>query len=140
MGMKIWTRDLQHHTLYQQIPGTHKLTFSLQVELHISTHYCIRNNKSSLILTHVTIKKKLFVLFSMFVYSFFIEGNSTSVTSTAFQAGPHFTENNIYIIIIQYIQYFTIYMIVNLIHDIKNRFFLDENYKTILIKFVEVLI
>ena len=56
------------------------------------------------------------------------------MTSTAFQAGPHFTENNIYIIIIQYIQYFTIYMIVNLIHDIKNRFFLDENYKTILIK------
>ena len=78
----------------------------------------------------------------MFVYSFFIEGNSTSVTSTTFQAGPHFTENNIYIIIIQYIQYFTIYMymIVNLIHDIKNRFFLDENYKTILIKFVEFLI
>ena len=76
----------------------------------------------------------------MFVYSFFIEGNSTSVTSTAFQAGPHFTENNIYIIIIQYIQYFTIYMIVNLIHNIKNRFFLDENYKTILIKFVEFLI
>ena len=76
----------------------------------------------------------------LFVYSFFIEGNSTSVTSTAFQAGPHFTENNIYIIIIQYIQYFTIYMIVNLIHDIKNRFFLDENYQTILIKFVEFLI
>ena len=76
----------------------------------------------------------------LFVYSFFIEGNSTSVTSTAFQAGPHFTENNIYIIIIQYIQYFTIYMIVNLIHDIKNRFFLDENYKTIIIKFVEFLI
>ena len=41
----------------------------------------------------------------LFDYSFFIEGKSTSVTSTAFQAGPHFTENNIYIIIIQYIQY-----------------------------------
>ena len=62
----------------------------------------------------------------VFVYSFFIEGKSTSVTSTAFQAGPHFTENNIYIIIIQYIQYFTIYMIVNLIHGIINRFLLDE--------------
>ena len=76
----------------------------------------------------------------MFVYSFFIEGKSTSVTSTAFQAGPHFTENNIYIIIIQYIQYFTIYMIVNLIHGVKNRFLLDENYKTTLFKFVEFLI
>ena len=62
------------------------------------------------------------------------------MTSTAFQAGPHFTEKNIYIIIIQYIQYFTIYMIVNLIHGIINRFLLDENYKTALIKFVEFLI
>ena len=30
----------------------------------------------------------------LFVYSFFIEGKSTSVTSTAFQVGPHYTENN----------------------------------------------
>ena len=60
-------------------------------------------------------------------YSFFIEGKSTSVTSTAFEAGPHFTENNIYVIIIQYIQYFTIYMIVNLIHGIKNRFLGQKN-------------
>ena len=76
----------------------------------------------------------------VFVYSFFIVGNSTSVTSTAFQADPHFTENNIYIIIIQYVQYFTIYMTVNLIHSIINRFSLDENYITTLIKFVEFLI
>ena len=76
----------------------------------------------------------------LLVGSFFFEGNSTSVTSTAFQAGPHFTENNICIIIIQYIQYFTIYMTVNLIHGIINRFLLDESYKTSLIKFVEFLI
>ena len=61
------------------------------------------------------------------------------MTSTAFQAGPHFTENNIYIIIIQYniLQYT---FIVNLIHGIINRFLLDENYKTTLIKFAEFLI
>ena len=36
-------------------------------------------------------------------------------------------------------QYFTIYMTVNFIHGITNRFLLDENYKTTLIKFVEFL-
>ena len=34
-------------------------------------------------------KFKICNMFYLFIYAFFIEGNKTSVTSTAFQDGPH---------------------------------------------------
>ena len=43
MGMIFLIHNLQHHT-YQQIPGAHKLTFSVQAKLHITDiNLCIKH-------------------------------------------------------------------------------------------------
>ena len=91
--------------------GTFKSSGSYQVIyiIEISYLFAYRSPRGERVVGSVLLCQVYVCLFVCLFILSFIEGNSTSVTSTAFQGGPHFTEDNIYIIIIQY---FTIYMTV----------------------------